>query len=343
MVELVRSRQVLTLATLAAALWALALVLAGLGEATFSLSSQGTSSDLATAASWLDFVAAFGALSACCYSAWSFLVRQDLQAALQIGGLAVATLLFAVGFLMQATSAPNFSDAGFIVSAVGLGGWAVLLVVQAARHSIQEQQNPTVPRQAGILMSGAGAIVVLAVALGLPSPSITDTALAVTGEVIYGLAWMALAMVLYVARERRFITSPQVVTVQAGLWVLFASAVVLAVTDGVIYGTPPISLTGLRLDSIGLFIEAVGFVVLGVAAVRRMGEVPAPSAAAPAIPHGSPQPPWYPPPPPETAPTTAPPAWQPDPFGRHEARWWDGMRWTEYVLDAGRPGTDPPA
>ena len=34
-------------------------------------------------------------------------------------------------------------------------------------------------------------------------------------------------------------------------------------------------------------------------------------------------------------------AWQPDPSGRHELRWWDGGRWTENVSDGGRPGVDP--
>jgi uncharacterized protein YxjI len=37
-----------------------------------------------------------------------------------------------------------------------------------------------------------------------------------------------------------------------------------------------------------------------------------------------------------------PPAWLPDPFGRHESRWWDGTRWTEHVASHGRQGVDPP-
>jgi len=28
------------------------------------------------------------------------------------------------------------------------------------------------------------------------------------------------------------------------------------------------------------------------------------------------------------------PGWYPDPFGRHETRWWDGAQWTEHVRDA---------
>ena len=34
--------------------------------------------------------------------------------------------------------------------------------------------------------------------------------------------------------------------------------------------------------------------------------------------------------------------WYPDPFGRHEHRYWDGSRWTEHVATHGRQSTDPP-
>ncbi len=37
----------------------------------------------------------------------------------------------------------------------------------------------------------------------------------------------------------------------------------------------------------------------------------------------------------------APSGWHPDPFGRHEYRWWDGTRWTEQVASHGRQGVDP--
>jgi hypothetical protein len=36
-----------------------------------------------------------------------------------------------------------------------------------------------------------------------------------------------------------------------------------------------------------------------------------------------------------------PPAWHPDPTGRHDHRWWDGTRWTEHVADAGVSAVDP--
>jgi hypothetical protein len=48
-----------------------------------------------------------------------------------------------------------------------------------------------------------------------------------------------------------------------------------------------------------------------------------------------------PPPPPPPPPPPTPAVWAPDPYNRHELRYWDGLRWTEHVSDKGDPGTDP--
>jgi uncharacterized protein YxjI len=45
---------------------------------------------------------------------------------------------------------------------------------------------------------------------------------------------------------------------------------------------------------------------------------------------------------PQAPPGQHPPGWFPDPFGRHESRWWDGAKWTEHVASNGRQGVDPP-
>jgi uncharacterized protein YxjI len=45
---------------------------------------------------------------------------------------------------------------------------------------------------------------------------------------------------------------------------------------------------------------------------------------------------------PAGAPGQHPQGWYPDPFGRHETRWWDGVQWTEHVASHGRQGVDPP-
>ncbi len=36
------------------------------------------------------------------------------------------------------------------------------------------------------------------------------------------------------------------------------------------------------------------------------------------------------------------PDWYPDPYGRHEVRYFDGTRWTEHVASHGRQSVDPP-
>jgi len=39
---------------------------------------------------------------------------------------------------------------------------------------------------------------------------------------------------------------------------------------------------------------------------------------------------------------STPANWYPDPFGRHELRYWDGSQWTEHVSSHGRQSVDPP-
>lgn len=36
-----------------------------------------------------------------------------------------------------------------------------------------------------------------------------------------------------------------------------------------------------------------------------------------------------------------PPAWAPDPTGRHQWRWWGGVAWTDHVADDGVAAEDP--
>src|SRR5689334_6717893 len=41
-------------------------------------------------------------------------------------------------------------------------------------------------------------------------------------------------------------------------------------------------------------------------------------------------------------PSTHPADWYPDPYGRHEMRYYDGAQWTEHVSSHGRQTIDPP-
>jgi hypothetical protein len=46
-------------------------------------------------------------------------------------------------------------------------------------------------------------------------------------------------------------------------------------------------------------------------------------------------------PPGTIAPGAASAGWQPDPSGKHQMRYWDGMRWSASVSDNGQVGSDP--
>lgn len=39
--------------------------------------------------------------------------------------------------------------------------------------------------------------------------------------------------------------------------------------------------------------------------------------------------------------TVSPPDWHPDPYGRHQLRYWNGDSWTDHVADGGQTSTDP--
>jgi hypothetical protein len=39
---------------------------------------------------------------------------------------------------------------------------------------------------------------------------------------------------------------------------------------------------------------------------------------------------------------STPPGWHPDPFQRHEYRYWDGVQWTDQVSNQGQTASDPP-
>ncbi len=56
---------------------------------------------------------------------------------------------------------------------------------------------------------------------------------------------------------------------------------------------------------------------------------------------GSPKPKTVSTPPPPPGAPVEPPAWRPDPAGKHEHRYWDGAQWTHHVADAGVASTDP--
>ncbi len=339
MIAFVRSREAMIMASVAAVIWSLANVLAGIAFATFSGPlDTSTFSNLATASGWLTFGAALVALCATCYVAWSLYLARQWTHLWEVGGASFSTLLLAIGLLVLAAQSQNStSNAGNVVAAIGLGGWAIVIVVGAARHALVEQENTGVTHQATLRLGAAGAVVLIAVSVGLPNPTINDASVAIATGALFAVGFAGLLVVLSLARSRYLIRTRQGPMIILGLAILVLAGVAHAVGYGVAYGEPPYSLLTFRIAlSIPPFIEAVALLVLAWAAVGRLSELPPTRLQQGGGPTMS-QPGWRSP----SAPPTVPPSWQSDPTHRHEVRWWDGVRWTEHVMDGNRPASDP--
>jgi hypothetical protein len=311
-----------------AAIWALGSLLVCLSSALLSgPESLGTAHNLVTASSWLNFVAGFAALGAACYVTYTTFLKHLWSSVWELAGAVAATMIFVIGLLMIATSSNSNSDAGSIVSAVGLGGWAVLLLVNAARRTLIEQSNGAgVQRTAHLWFASAGALVAIAVARGLTASGNDSTVQIVAGRTIWFVGLVALISVLSVARRRKLISTKHFKVLIAGLSLIAVAELVEAIAAGVILSAT--SLTPFRVGfSIPPFVEAIAFVTLAWAALCRVGELSVLSHQAISPLQAS------------VVPDTAA-SWKPDPGNVHELRWWDGTRWTEHVLDNMQPAVD---
>jgi len=309
-----------------AAIWALGALLVCLSSALLSgPESLGTAQNLLTASSWLNVVAGFAALAAACYVTYRTFLKHLWPFVWELAGAVAATMFFVIGLLMVATSSDSNSDAGLIVSAVGLGGWGVLLFVNAARRALTEQANGKEEKRiAGLWFAAAGALIVMAVALGIP---VSDSTTQIVDSTIWFVGLVALVAVLSIAHDRRLILTEHFSVLIGGMSLMAVAKLVEAIAAGVV---PSTSLTSLRVGfSIPPFIGAIAFATLAWAALCRVGELSTPSHQA------------FSPIQDSVVLDTTTASWKPDPGNVHELRWWDGTRWTEHVMDAGRPSTDP--
>jgi len=190
------------MASIAAAIWALANVLAGIAFATFSGPlDTSTFSNLATASGWLTFSSALVALGATCFVAWSLYLARQWTQLWEVGGASLSTLLLAIGLLVLAAQSHNStSNAGNVVAAIGLGGWAIVIVVGAARHALLEQENAGLTHQATLRLGAAGAVVLIAVSVGLPNPTINDASVAIATGALLAVGFAGLLVVISLAR-----------------------------------------------------------------------------------------------------------------------------------------------
>jgi hypothetical protein len=121
----IRSLQAMVLVVAAACCYALSTGLTLAAFATLTVTSAGSSADLAQAAGWLMFVAALLALVAVCAAGWGQLLEGNKADAAELGVAAAATLLITIGALVGATS-DGSSSATDVIQAVGIGVWAAL-------------------------------------------------------------------------------------------------------------------------------------------------------------------------------------------------------------------------
>lgn len=297
-----RSRAALVTLVAAAGLLALAGILAGAGAAVISFGNLPTTRHLMTAGGWMDFAGVTVALAALAMVGWGMVVAGRRALAGELAAAGVATLLLALGALV--TVAATGSTAGDVLTALGFGAWAVLFVVLAARASIAERTPLASPpgTPAAWLVAAAG-LVLLAVASGLPSPARSDSTTGVAAGCLGAVGLAVVAGVLVACRSRHLLTSRTVVTVVAGLAVLAAHEVALAVYAAVSF-TPTSTLGDYRATvTTAAFLGAAAWLVLGVAAWQRTAEVPAWPLAMPPHPAAGPAAP----PPSSAPPATAPP------------------------------------
>ena len=159
--------------------------------------------NLFTAGLWLAFAAGLIVLGGISYSIYTTLMKHLWSAVWELVGATAAALFFVIGLLVVAAASDGNSDAGLIVSAIGLGGWAILLLANAARCALAEQAASDGQRRAGLWFAAAGALVLMAVAYGFPNTSAEDVTAQIVDAAIWFVGTAALLSVLSVARQRR--------------------------------------------------------------------------------------------------------------------------------------------
>lgn len=273
--EITKSRTAMMVAVFAAFAYVLGSAFAILAYAVLSSSNLGTFTDLGHASDWLHFVGALGALAGVGIVVQELVSKQQTQQSTElweVAGAAVATLLIAIGALVNASSSSSGSTAN-VIGAVGVGGWALLVFSKAARPSRATQQggagaNP----QAALWLGASAGLLLFAVGSGF-NVDVTNQGLGVASGVIEAFGIGTLTMVLATARNQRLLQTRPVPIVIGGLGVVALFFLGTAVVAGVVFGPNP-SINGLRVGiALVTTLEFVGVAVLGLAAWTRVNEI----------------------------------------------------------------------
>ncbi len=231
----------------------------------------------------------------------------------------------------------------------------------------------------GLLFIGGGLAAAAGVVLGLIG--CRGRAHGALGAIValLSLGWLAAVGLQFRLDDRRveFTVKPflgfAVVAVVAVIGSLVGRYGILAAVTGAGVLLPRLLLgaefdNGRQPASVAAVLAATGAIAIGVAASLLAGRHPVPAFGGSAwppqaspfdvspddtnvmyalpAPGGSPfhtdrVPVVHQPPVPAAHAVSVVPQWAPDPYGRHQIRYWDGTRWTESVLDNGVAATDP--
>lgn len=127
---------------------ALGYFLAGLGNTQLSNDGYGTSYDLFRTSQWVFFAGFVVILAGVASAGWLAFLDQRWEVLGELGAAVVATLLITVGTLEAPTASTPGKRSGAVVTAVGVGLWALLLAYRAGRASVAEHRAPTLVQPA---------------------------------------------------------------------------------------------------------------------------------------------------------------------------------------------------
>ena len=275
MEHITTSRTAMALLVAAAFIYALGLAFAIGGYAALTPSTFGTAIGLLHAAGWLRAVGWAAALAAVCAAGWELLLRDAWAGACEVGAGALGALLITIGMLINATSAES-NPASSVVSAIGVGVWALLALGRAARRSLTGQEpasdRPTPMLREGMLwLLAAVGLFILAIGSSL-TPDFISKGTGVAAGAVEAVGVAILFSALAAARAQGRLPSRATPVTLAGLAILAAAFAVAAGVSGAVFG-PNATLAGLRTGVlIVVVIEMGAVVVLGLAAWMRVRE-----------------------------------------------------------------------
>ena len=275
MEHITTSRTAMALLVVAAFIYAFGIAFAIGGYAALTPTTFGTAIGLLHAAGWLRAVGWAAALAAVCIAGRELLLRGAWASACEVGAGALGALLITIGMLINATSAES-NPASSVVSAVGVGVWALLALSRAARRSLTGQESvsetPTpMPREGMLCLLAAVGLFILAIGSSL-TPDFISKGTGVAAGAVEAVGVAILFGALAAARAQGRLPSRATPVTLAGLASLAAAFAAAAGVSGAVFG-PNATLAGLRTGVlIVVVIEMGAVVVLGLAAWMRVRE-----------------------------------------------------------------------